>query len=38
MDTAPGALIACGAATDHLAAGPEVMVDAIIRAYENRSG
>ena len=30
----PGALIGCGAGTDHLAAGPEVSVDEVIRAYE----
>lgn len=32
----PGALIACGAGTDHLAAGPDVSVDDIIRAYESQ--
>lgn len=32
----PGALIACGAGTDHLAPGPEVTVDDIIRAYESQ--
>ena len=32
----PGALIACGAGTDHLAAGPEVTVDDVIRAYEEQ--
>ena len=30
----PGALIASGAGTDHLAPGPEVSVDDVIRAYE----
>ena len=29
-----GALIGCGAGTDHLAPGPEVSVDDVIRAYE----
>jgi len=29
-----GALIACGAGTDHLAPGPDVTLDTIIRAYE----
>ncbi|WP_037468110.1 dihydrodipicolinate synthase family protein [Sinorhizobium fredii] len=32
----PGTLIACGAGTDHLAAGPEVTIDEIIRAYESQ--
>ncbi|CCE99886.1 hypothetical protein SFHH103_05421 (plasmid) [Sinorhizobium fredii HH103] len=32
----PGALIACGAGTDHLAPGPQVTVDDIIKAYENQ--
>ena len=32
----PGALIGCGAGTDHLAAGPEVSVDDVIRAYEKQ--
>ena len=32
----PGALIGCGAGTDHLAAGPEVSVDDVIRAYEEQ--
>ena len=32
----PGALIACGAGTDHLAPGPEVTVDDVIRAYEEQ--
>jgi hypothetical protein len=31
-----GALIACGAGTDHLAPGPDVTLDAIIRAYEEQ--
>ena len=30
------ALIACGAGTDHLAPGPEVTVDDVIRAYEEQ--
>ena len=30
----PGAVIACGAGTDHLAPGPDVTVDDVIRAYE----
>jgi len=30
----PGALIASGAGTDHLAAGPDVTVDDVLRAYE----
>jgi hypothetical protein len=32
----PGAVIACGAGTDHLAPGPEVGVDDVIRAYEEQ--
>ncbi|HXV30456.1 MAG TPA: dihydrodipicolinate synthase family protein [Sinorhizobium sp.] len=32
----PGALIACGAGTDHLAPGPDVTIDDIIRAYESQ--
>jgi hypothetical protein len=32
----PGALIACGAGTDHLAPAPGVTVDAVIRAYEEQ--
>ncbi|MBA3518214.1 MAG: dihydrodipicolinate synthase family protein [Rhizobiales bacterium] len=32
----PGALIACGAGTDHLAPGPDVTVDDVIRAYEEQ--
>lgn len=31
---AGGHLIACGAGTDHLAPGPDVTIDAVIRAYE----
>lgn len=31
-----GALIACGAGTDHLAPGPDVSIDDIIRAYESQ--
>ncbi|MEM8665330.1 MAG: dihydrodipicolinate synthase family protein [Pseudomonadota bacterium] len=31
-----GALIACGAGTDHLAPGPDVTLDDIIRAYEEQ--
>ncbi|MCV9961676.1 dihydrodipicolinate synthase family protein [Pararhizobium sp. BT-229] len=31
-----GALIACGAGTDHLAPGPDVTLDTIIRAYEEQ--
>jgi hypothetical protein len=31
-----GALIACGAGTDHLAPGPDVTVDDVIRAYEEQ--
>ncbi|MCP8937239.1 dihydrodipicolinate synthase family protein [Alsobacter sp. SYSU M60028] len=34
--TRPGALIACGAGTDHLAPGPDVTVDDVIRAYEEQ--
>jgi hypothetical protein len=30
----PGALLACGAGTDHLAPAPDLTVDAVIRAYE----
>jgi hypothetical protein len=30
----PGALIACGAGTDHLAPGPDITVDDVIGAYE----
>src|ERR1700732_4757826 len=29
----PGALIACGAGTDHLAPGPDVSIDDVIEAY-----
>jgi hypothetical protein len=32
----PGAMIACGAGTDHLAPGPHVHVDDVIRAYEEQ--
>jgi hypothetical protein len=32
----PGALIACGAGTDHLAPSPDVTVDDVIRAYEEQ--
>jgi hypothetical protein len=32
----PGALIACGAGTDHLAPGPDLGVDDVIRAYEEQ--
>jgi hypothetical protein len=32
----PGALIACGAGTDHLAAGAKVTIDDVIRAYETQ--
>jgi hypothetical protein len=32
----PGALIACGAGTDHLAPGPDVTLDDVIRAYEEQ--
>jgi hypothetical protein len=32
----PGVLIACGVGTDHLAPGPDVDVDAVIRAYEEQ--
>ena len=31
-----GALIACGAGTDHLAPGPDVSIDDILAAYENQ--
>ncbi len=31
-----GALIACGAGTDHLAPGPDVSIDDILRAYESQ--
>jgi hypothetical protein len=33
-----GALIACGAGTDHLAPGPKVTIDAVIAAYEEQIG
>jgi hypothetical protein len=32
----PGALIACGAGTDHLTPGPKITLDAVIRAYEEQ--
>lgn len=32
----PGAVIACGAGTDHLAPGPDVSIDQIIAAYEEQ--
>ena len=32
----PGVLIACGAGTDHLAPGPNVGIDDVIRAYEEQ--
>jgi hypothetical protein len=32
----PGAVIACGAGTDHLQPGPDVSVDDVIRAYETQ--
>jgi hypothetical protein len=32
----PGAIIACGAGTDHLAPGPGVPIDDVIRAYETQ--
>ncbi|NLS01762.1 dihydrodipicolinate synthase family protein [Rhizobium sp. P32RR-XVIII] len=34
--TRKDALIACGAGTDHLAPGPDVTIDAIIKAYEEQ--
>ncbi len=34
----PGALIASGAGTDHLAPGPDVRIDDVIRAYEEQCG
>jgi hypothetical protein len=34
--TREGALIACGAGTDHLEPGPDVSVDDVIRAYEEQ--
>jgi hypothetical protein len=36
MKDVPGAVMASGAGTDHLAPGPEVTVDAVIRAYEEQ--
>lgn len=32
----PGALVACGAGTDHLAPAPEVTIDDVVRAYEEQ--
>ncbi|MCC7045387.1 MAG: DUF993 family protein, partial [Alphaproteobacteria bacterium] len=34
----PGAGIACGAGTDHLAPGPGVTIDQVIQAYEEQCG
>jgi hypothetical protein len=34
----PGALIACGAGTDHLSPSPDLSVDDVIRAYEEQIG
>ncbi|MCW0234868.1 MAG: dihydrodipicolinate synthase family protein [Ferrovibrio sp.] len=34
----PGAVVASGAGTDHLAPGPDVTIDAVIRAYEEQCG
>jgi hypothetical protein len=34
----PGALVASGAGTDHLAPGPDVTVDDVVRAYEEQCG
>jgi hypothetical protein len=36
MKDVPGAVMASGAGTDHLAAGPDVTVDDVIRAYEEQ--
>ena len=36
MQDMPGAVMASGAGTDHLAPGPEVTVDDVIRAYEEQ--
>ena len=36
MRDVPGAVMACGAGTDHLAPGPDVSVDDVIRAYEEQ--
>ncbi len=36
MRDMPGAVMASGAGTDHLAPGPDVTVDAVIRAYEEQ--
>jgi hypothetical protein len=32
----PGAIIACGAGTDHLAPAPDVTIDDVVRAYEEQ--
>jgi hypothetical protein len=32
----PGAVIACGAGTDHLTPGPDITIDDVIRAYETQ--
>jgi hypothetical protein len=32
----PGAILACGAGTDHLAPGPDVTIDDVVRAYEEQ--
>ena len=32
----PGAVVACGASTDHLAPGRDVTIDDVIRAYEEQ--
>ena len=34
----PGAVVASGAGTDHLAPGPDVTIDTVIRAYEEQCG
>ena len=36
MQDVPGAVMACGAGTDHIAPGPDVTVDDVIRAYEEQ--
>ncbi|MEA3041429.1 MAG: hypothetical protein QOC65_918, partial [Sphingomonadales bacterium] len=36
MQDVPGAVMASGAGTDHLAPGPDVTVDDVIRAYEEQ--
>jgi hypothetical protein len=38
MRGVPGAVMASGAGTDHLAPGPDVAVDDVIRAYEEQCG